>query len=178
MVHESEDIMKDETEQLGEDFRLAMRQLAATVNVITTQDGMNRCGLTATAVCSLSITPPSMVICVNRSGVAHQAISAAGCFCVNILADTQAEIAMRFAGQSGEVGEDRFALYHWTHLATGAPALDGAVANLDCIIASVSQTTSHSIFIGHVKSIRCSANMSPLLHYNRRFCSLGKGVIG
>jgi len=169
-------VMEQTEGQLGEDFRVAMRQLAATVNIITTQDGSNRRGLTATAVCSMSMTPPSMLVCVNRTGLAHQAISAAGCFCVNILADTQAEIAMRFAGQSGQIDEDKFAFYNWTNLATGAPALDGAVANLDCITASVSHTQSHSIFIGHVAAIRCNSATSPLLHYNRHFFSLAENV--
>ena len=157
------------TDQLVDDFRSAMRQLAATVNIITAGEGEARRGLTATAVCSMPMTPPSMLVCVNRFGEAHKAITAAG---VNILADDQREIAMRFAGQIGEVGEDKFAPYGWTRLATGALALDGAMANLDCEIASVSETSSHSIFIGNVKAIRFGPETSPLLHYKRNFFSL------
>ncbi|MGX5668291.1 flavin reductase [Rhizobium daejeonense] len=160
------------TDQLSDDFRSAMRQLAATVNIITAGEGATRRGLTATAVCSMSMTPPSMLVCVNRFGEAHKAITAAGSFCVNILSDDQREIAMRFAGQIGEVGDDKFAPYGWTRLATGAPALDGAMANLDCEIASISETSSHSIFIGNVKAIRFGPETSPLLHYNRNFFSL------
>lgn len=161
-----------QTDPLTDDFRTAMRQLAATVNIITAGVGETRRGLTATAVCSMSITPPSMLICVNRFGEAHKAITAAGSFCVNILADAQREIAMRFAGQIGDMGEDKFAPYGWTNLATGAPALDNAMANLDCEISSVSETESHSIFIGEVKAIRFGPETSPLLHYNRNFFTL------
>jgi len=174
--HESDKMIEHET-QLTEDFRLAMRQLASTVSIITTKAGTDQRGLTATAVCSLSLTPPSMLVCVNRLSLVHKTMLAAGCFCVNILAETQAEIATRFAGKSGAVDEDRFAPYHWTQLATAAPALDGAVANLDCITASVSHTQSHSIFIGHVQSIRCNPDLSPLLHHDRHFFSLTNGQV-
>ncbi len=160
------------TDRLTDDFRSAMRQLAATVNIITAGEGDQRRGLTATAVCSMSLTPPSMLVCVNRFGEAHKAITAAGSFCVNILADRQREVAMRFAGQIGQMGEDKFAPYRWTCLATGAPALDDAMANLDCEIATVSETDSHSIFIGNVKVIRFGPETSPLLHYNRNFFTL------
>jgi len=169
-------MMEHET-QLAEDFRLAMRQLASTVSIVTTKAGTDQRGLTATAVCSLSLTPPSMLVCINRVGLVHKAMVAAGCFCVNILADMQEEIAVRFAGKSGIIDEDRFAPYPWTHLATAAPALDGAVANIDCLTASISHTQSHSIFIGHVQSIRCNPTLSPLVHHNRHFLSLTAGQI-
>lgn len=160
------------TADLADDFRAAMRLLAATVNIITAGEGDKRRGLTATAVCSLSVTPPSMLVCVNRFGEAHQAITAAGAFCVNILADDQREIALRFAGQSGDSGAGKFAPYAWSTLTTGAPALDGALVNLDCTLATATETESHSVFIGTVRALRFGPRTSPLLHYNRGFFSL------
>ncbi|MEW9807129.1 flavin reductase family protein [Mesorhizobium marinum] len=157
---------------LADDFRAAMRQLAATVCVVTAGRGASRRGLTATAVCSLSVTPPSMLVCVNRQGAAHRAITENGCFCVNILAADQQDVARRFAGQTGDAGEDKFAAGQWSSLATGAPALDGALINLDCALSSDVETESHSIFIGHVRQVRFGAVKSPLLHYDRSFFSL------
>ncbi|WP_421851054.1 flavin reductase family protein [Oricola sp.] len=157
---------------LADDFRAAMSKLAATVNVITAGDGEERRGLTATAVCSMSVTPPSMLVCVNRFGEAHKAITSAGAFCVNILADDQGETAMRFAGQTGDAGACKFKPHGWTKLATGAPALDGALVNVDCEIASISDTESHSIIIGNVQAIRFGSAASPLLHFERNFYSL------
>lgn len=157
---------------LDADFRAAMRQLAATVCIITAGKGADRRGLTATAVCSMSVAPPSMLVCVNRFGEAHQAITTAGSFCVNILAADQQDTALRFAGQAGDSGATKFAPYGWTELATGAPALDGALVNLDCAIASATETESHSVFIGTVRAIRFGSETSPLLHYNRNFLSL------
>ncbi|MCX7304165.1 MAG: flavin reductase family protein [Hyphomicrobiales bacterium] len=156
---------------LAHDFRAAMRQLAATVCVVTAGEDDARRGLTATAVCSLSVTPPSMLVCVNRQGAAHRAITENGCFCVNILAADQLEVAHRFAGQTS-AGDNKFAVGRWSRLATGAPALDGALINLDCTLSSDVETESHSIFIGHVKQIRFGDMKSPLLHYDRNFFSL------
>jgi len=164
----------DHSLELVDNFRAAMRQLGATVCVITAGEGAARRGLTATAVCSLSITPPSMVVCVNRQGEAHKAITDAGAFCVNILAADQREVAARFAGQVGDSGADKFAPYAWSRLSTGAPSLDGALVNIDCVLSSVNDTDSHSIFIGTVRDIRFSdaAEASPLIHYNRDYYAL------
>ena len=163
---------KPPADPLVHDFRAAMRQLAATVCVVTAGEGIARRGLTATAVCSLSITPPSMLVCVNRQGAAHRAITESGCFCVNILAADQLDVAHRFAGNTGDAGESKFAAGHWSRLITGAPALDGALINLDCTLSSDVETESHSIFIGHVQQIRFGDVKSPLLHYDRNFFSL------
>lgn len=158
--------------ELVDDFRAAMRQLAATVCVVTAGEGQERRGLTATAICSLSITPPSMLVCVNRLGEAHRAISESGFFCVNILAADQQDVARRFAGQTGDAGENKFAQGGWSRLASGAPALDEALINLDCELSSDIQTESHSIFIGRVLQIRFGEAKSPLLHYDRNFFSI------
>lgn len=163
---------KPPADPLVHDFRAAMRQLAATVCVVTAGKDDGRRGLTATAVCSLSVTPPSMLVCVNRHGAAHRAITENGCFCVNILAADQLDVAHRFAGNTGDVGESKFAVGHWSLLDTGAPALDGALINIDCALSSDVETESHSIFIGQVRQIRFGASNSPLLHYDRNFFSL------
>ena len=169
MIH----AMPPVADPLVDNFRAAMRQLAATVCVVTAGTGMGRRGLTATAVCSLSITPPSMLVCVNRLGEAHRAITESGGFCVNILAADQRDVARRFAGQTGDAGENKFSSGRWSLLTTGAPALDGALINLDCTLSSDVETESHSIFIGHVQEIRFGDVKSPLLHYDRNFFSLG-----
>lgn len=161
---------------LVDDFRSAMRQLAATVCVVTAGQGDARRGLTATAVCSLSMTPPSMLVCVNRLGEAHRAITVSGAFCVNILAADQHDVARRFAGQTGDAGENKFSFGEWSVLATGAPALDGAVVNLDCSLSSDVESESHSIFVGRVVQVRFGATQSPLLHYDRNFFSLANQI--
>ncbi|OJU00084.1 MAG: hypothetical protein BGN83_01290 [Rhizobium sp. 63-7] len=157
---------------LVDDFKAAMRLLAASVTIITAGQKEARRGLTATAVCSLSMTPPSMLVCVNRLGEAHAAITSTGAFCVNILAETDEEIAKRFAGHGGAVGQDKFLNADWLELATGSPALDSALVNIDCVVSEVTQTESHSVFFGTVKKVRLNPAKRPLLHFNRNFFSL------
>jgi flavin reductase (DIM6/NTAB) family NADH-FMN oxidoreductase RutF len=158
--------------ELTEDFKAAMRLLAASVTVITSGKGEARRGLTATAVCSLSMTPPSMLVCVNRFGEAHSVITQTGAFCVNILADDNEEIARRFAGQGGTTGVDKFENADWTELETGSPTLDSALVNIDCELSETTHTESHSVFFGVVRKVRLAPSKRPLLHFNRTFFSL------
>jgi len=158
--------------ELAEDFKSAMRLLAASVTVITSGRGDERRGLTATAVCSLSMTPPSMLVCVNRFGEAHSVISKTGSYCVNILADDEEDVARRFAGQGGTSGADKFLNAAWSELETGAPALDGALVNIDCTVTEITHTESHSVFFGVVRKVRLAPSKRPLVHFNREFISL------
>src|SRR5476649_1971230 len=113
-------------------FRRAMRRVASTVHVLTTLHQGRRFGLTATAVCSLSIDPPSLLVCVNRTSEAHDAIVASRRICINVLAEGQSAVAARFSGAFGDKGEERFVEATWYALATGAPALVDAAAVFDC----------------------------------------------
>src|SRR5437868_15100984 len=89
-------------------FTKGMRHLAASVTLITTRHRMQRGGLTATAVCSVSAEPPQLLVCVNKTASAHDPIGQAGFFCVNILAPAHRQIAERFAGMDGVEGDERF----------------------------------------------------------------------
>ncbi|WP_137154389.1 flavin reductase family protein [Rhizobium sp. FKL33] len=152
-------------------FKGAMRRFASGVGVITAGQGDSRRGLTATAISSVTMDPPTILVCVNRQGEAHQAIEQDGAFCVNILASEAEGVAMDFAGQTGRVGTDKFASFSWSTLATGAPALDGALANIDCEITERVETASHTVFFGRVLDVRLSDG-APLIHFDRKFVRL------
>ena len=104
-----------------DDFKAGMRQLAASVTVITAAHDGTKDGLTATATCSVSADPPQLLICVNQLASAYGLIRDAGSFGVNILAREQEDIALRFAGMDDTERGDRFGLGTWTRIATGAP---------------------------------------------------------
>ncbi|WP_312666342.1 flavin reductase [Pantoea sp. CTOTU49201] len=157
---------------LEEQFKSAMRQLATAVNIITTGAGEGRRGLTASAVCSLTVTPPMVLICVNHFGEAHRAMLENGTFCVNVLTADQRFLADIFAGQAGVPPNERFHHADWSELASGAPALDNALVNLDCRIAERVQTSTHSVFFGAVEAIRFGHAHPPLLHFDRQYFSL------
>ena len=67
------------------DFRNAMAQLPAAVNIITTNGPGGRCGITASAVCSVTDSPPTVLVCVNRNSATHDVFRTNGRLCVNVL---------------------------------------------------------------------------------------------
>ena len=154
-----------------DDFKAGMRQLAASVTVITAAHDGAKDGLTATATCSVSADPPQLLICVNQLASAHGLIRDAGSFGVNILAREHEDIAVRFAGMDDSERGDRFGLGTWTRIATGAPILRDALAGFDCTISEKVDAGSHSIFIGRIVGIHHQQG-EPLLYGNGAFTGL------
>src|SRR5260370_40056585 len=112
-------------------FREAMSRLGAAVHVITTAGPGGKAGATATAVCSVSDVPPTLLMCLNRRSQTNPAVVENGVFCVNTLGDSGAEIADIFAGRTGVTGSDRFATGEWTTLSTASPVLVSAASAFD-----------------------------------------------
>src|SRR3954447_17941090 len=116
------------TAPLREGFRLAMRQLASGVSIVTHGAGEHRVGLTATSVSSLSLEPPTLIVCVNRSASLHAELSVGGLFGVSVLGAQHTEIADRFAGRTGLSGAKRFDLGCWTTTSNNVSLLADALA--------------------------------------------------
>ncbi len=148
----------------AETFKQAMRRLAAGVTIITTCHDQVRGGLTATAVCSLSVDPPQLLVCVNRSAAAHALISGGENLCVNLLARKHQALAARFAGQTGVPMSERFGAGRWTTLKTGAPVLEDALASFDCVVTEQVTSSTHTIFIGRVVAVHLRTHGKPLLY--------------
>ena len=83
---------------LSTGFRAAMRRIAATVTIVTADDGERYHGMTATAVTSLSMEPPSLLVCINKKAFLHDILLRAGNFCINVLHQDQAELSAAFSG--------------------------------------------------------------------------------
>jgi len=149
-------------------FKNLMRHQAGAVTIITVGAPGNRTGLTATAMCSLSDTPPTILICVNRNASAHAPIREFKSFGVNILGVEHFELARRFSTKTVE-GEARFEDDAWDTIATGAPTLKTALATLDCELAEEHETQTHSIFIGRVREGRFREDAQPLLYFRGDF---------
>ena len=128
---------------------------------------------TATAACSVSAEPPLLLICVNAEASAHGLIERTGRFCLNVLARNQDDVAKRFAGIDGSDRFERFDLGGWSQLTTGAPALDGALANFDCVIEKQVTAGTHSIFIGRIVDARIVQGL-PLIYGDGRFTGLAE----
>lgn len=136
-----------------DEFKAGMRRLAAGVALITTRgtDGA-RGGLTATAVCSLTAEPPSLLVCVNRRNGSYAAIQGAGCFAVNMLAVDDRPLADRFASPIPAVS--KFDQGVWQTARTGAPLLESALVAFDCKLSRSLEAGSHDILIGEIQAVR------------------------
>lgn len=154
-------------------FRNLMRHQAGAVTIIAVGKPGARTGLTATAMCSLTDSPPTVLICVNRNASAHKPIKAAKCFGVNVLSLPQQHLAKRFSSKQLE-GEARFDKDAWTTLATGAPILKGTLASLDCELIDEHEVETHSIFVGRVKDGSFDEGADALLYFRGDFWNLGK----
>ncbi|MBV8196741.1 MAG: flavin reductase family protein [Candidatus Eremiobacteraeota bacterium] len=150
-------------------FRSAMRHVPTGVTVVTSlKDGEPR-GITVNAFASVSLAPPSLLICINREARSYLFIATSRIFCVNVLAGDQRRLAEHF---SGRVRERQFTDIAYATDVTGAPVLPGAIAHFDCEVAHEYHFGSHSILIGHV--VGCAARPgSPLGYLNGGFHDLG-----
>jgi flavin reductase (DIM6/NTAB) family NADH-FMN oxidoreductase RutF len=158
----------------ADEFIAAMGRHVSSVCVITTTDGRERFGLTATAVSSVSANPPRLLVCVNASGLTHAKIVAAGILCVNVVGEDQDKVARSFAGMLGR-DFDRFSVGTWETLKTGAPVLAEAVAAFDCRVTEQVQQATHTIFVCEVVAT-AQGRQEPLLYGSRRFRQLRKSV--
>jgi flavin reductase len=149
-------------------FRTAMSRLGAAVNIITTADGEGWHGMTASAVCSVSDEPASLLVCINRAARLHAIIVESGTLCVNVLAGEHEELSAVFAGRGLTMGE-RFARAEWTELQSGVPALAGALCNFGCRVASVSEMGTHSVFLCQVEELRVDGLGEALVYCGRNY---------
>lgn len=154
-----------------EQFREAMRQTATGVTVVATDGAAGRAGVTVSSLCSLSLEPPSVLLCIHRDSYAMSLLIRNRVFVANVLCASQSRIADVFAGIAAELREDRFAVGAWQTMATGAPALEGALCNFDCRVASVFDFGSHRIVAGEVIMV-ATASGEPLVYSNRSYHSL------
>ncbi len=148
-------------------FKLSMRQIASPVGIITTRHGSLRNGLTATSICSVSMEPPTMLVCVNRNASAEKTIAESGAFAINMLTDAQHGVARLFSTPK-LCPEDRFAGAQWSEMVTGAPILEGAVATFDCVVQACISSGSHNLYIGRVIATR-SLDQGILLYRDGSF---------
>jgi flavin reductase len=152
----------------GDEFREAMSRLGTAVNIITTDGPAGLHGLTASAVCSVTDTPPTLLVCVNRRAGAHSVLSENGVLCVNVLASRHQQLSRLF-GRQGATVEDRFAGAEWGVLETRAPALVDAAVSLDCRIGQITEMGTHSVFFCRVVAIAIGSKPEGLIYFNRTY---------
>lgn len=145
------------------EFRRVMGHFATGVTVVTTLRGDGSpCGLTASAVCSVSLDPTLVLVCVEKASDSHDCIAGAGVYAVNVLPETRGEtLARRFAGS--DVTE-KFVGVAFHAESTGAPVLDDALAWVDCRVRETIPGGDHTVFLGEVVA-GDAVEGTPLLYY-------------
>ena len=150
-------------------FREAMSRLGAAVHVVTTDGPAGRTGFTATAVCSVSDNPATLLVCLNRAASSQPLMRANGSFCVNTLRAGDEAIADTFAGRTKIARDQRFNAGQWSTLATGSPALMSAVVGLDCRVIEVKAVASHDVYFGVVEAVHLGPPGAALVYHDRAY---------
>ena len=150
------------------EFRNAMARVCAPVNVITTNGASGRGGFTATAMCSVTDEPPTLLVCMNSKSAQASVFLNNRRFCVNVLTGEHKDLASSFAGAQPDMAA-RYASAEWVNLRSGNQALADAIVSFDCMLVDSRQVGTHHIFIGEVTDIRSRTDGHALLYFDRNF---------
>ncbi|WEK03725.1 MAG: flavin reductase family protein [Candidatus Devosia phytovorans] len=157
---------------LADAFKNSMRNLAASVAVVTVRAGDDAAGFTATSIISLSMDPPTLLVSINRTSSCWPLVQRSGRFAVNILSSAHREVADTFAGRRGLSGNDRYVDPRWQRDASQIPRLVDALAVIECDLEEVLPRYSHAILIGRVLNASCSNSSRPLVYWQGEYNGL------
>ena len=161
---------------LRQRFRDAMANLPAAVNILTTAGPAGRCGITATAVCSVSDTPPTLLFCVNTNSAALQTFEANGQVCVNVLPGECDGLARDFAGMTGLSMEERFARAAWRGDEADLPQLASALVNFTGRIVQVVRVGTHAVIFAEIDTVQIRGEADALVYFDRNFRRISRAV--
>jgi flavin reductase (DIM6/NTAB) family NADH-FMN oxidoreductase RutF len=156
----------------GDEFRAALARWASGVAVVTAAAGDRIHGMTVSAFASVSLAPPLVLVCADKSSITLEVVEAGGVFAVNVLAAGQEALSDRFASKKDE--HRRFEGVRWRRGATGAPLLEGTVAALDCRVVAAHDAGDHVIYVGEVEAAEVRAG-APLVYHAGAYCGLSGG---
>jgi 3-hydroxy-9,10-secoandrosta-1,3,5(10)-triene-9,17-dione monooxygenase reductase component len=153
----------------GRSFRTVLGHFPTGVAVITGVDRGSPAGLTIQSFCSLSLDPALILVCPSRQSASWPSIRRAGQLCVNLLADSQEQLARVFATS----GANKFAGTEWTPTqGTGSPILAGCLGWIDCKINSEVSAGDHFIVVCQVLDFKARTDLRPLVFYKSKFLRL------
>jgi flavin reductase (DIM6/NTAB) family NADH-FMN oxidoreductase RutF len=146
----------------AEDFKRALSRRASGVAVVTAKEGDRIHGMTVAAFTEVSLSPPLVLVCADKTSNTFPLIRDGGVFALNILARDQQEISARFAAKKDE--DKRFDGLEIDIGRTGAPLLRGVAVNIDCRVVASHEAGDHVIYVGEVQEVR-SFDREPLLYF-------------
>ncbi len=150
-------------------FRRVCANFPTGVCVATTSDAAGiPHGLTVNSFTSLSLTPPLVMVAIDRASAVLELFEASGAYAVNMLREDQRDLSVRFA----ELPEGRFEGVAWhPGFQSGAPVLDGALGVIECRIVQAVDTGDHRVLVGEVLEVSCSAGR-PLVFFGSGYAGL------
>lgn len=151
-------------------FRGTLSNWASGVTVVTSRHEDELRGMTASAFCSLSLDPPLVLVCIDRSAIMHEIMSKSHVFAINMLARDQEEVSRVCASRRVEEARRLEGIPYHAEV-TGAPVLDGAIGYLDCRVEHAYDGGDHTIFVGRVEAAG-ARDGEPLLYFRSAYRSL------
>ncbi len=149
-----------------DDFKKALSCWATGVTIVTARAGDRVHGMTVSAFTEVSLDPPLVLVCADKTSNTHPLIAEGGVFAVNVLSRDQAELSNRFASKKDE--HLRFVDLEYETGKTGAPLLAGTAATLDCTLVATHDAGDHVIYVGRVEWAR-NTEREPLLYWGSAY---------
>jgi flavin reductase (DIM6/NTAB) family NADH-FMN oxidoreductase RutF len=150
-------------------FRAVLGRFASGVTVLTVRDDAGRDhGMTVSAFCSVSLEPPLVLACIERTATLLPVLGAGGAYAINVLSETQEALSRRFASEV----DDRFDGVGYTRAPRGSAMLDDALAWLECRVEARVDAGDHVVIIGRVEHTQVSETAGPLLYYRSGYARL------
>lgn len=138
-------------------FRDVLGLFCSGVTVVTSVSDSQPVGMTCQSFSSVSLDPPLVMFSPAKTSRAWPLMQRAGFFCVNILADGQADLSNGMATK----GDEKFAGVSWTTATTGAPVIEGVLGYIDCTVHQVIEAGDHYIVIGRVQELASGDRSAP-----------------
>jgi flavin reductase (DIM6/NTAB) family NADH-FMN oxidoreductase RutF len=149
-------------------FRRVMGHFATGVTILTTALDDEMHAMTANALCSVSLDPLLVLVCVNKQARTHAMLSASGVFTLNVLAEEQEHLSRLFADETADAGRILKGLSHCRGV-TGAPILADCLAYVECRVVATYPGGDHSIFLGAVEDARLLREGQPLVFFRSAY---------
>jgi flavin reductase len=161
-------------EVTSQDYRDAMAHLGAAVTIVTTDGPAGRAGFTASAVCSVTDDPPTLLVCLNRASSAYESVTKNGVVCVNVLSAGHEHLSRLFGGKVP--ADERFAAGTWSTLESSAPVLADGVVAFDCRIVDVVSVATHDVLFCRVIALQTSESAEGLIYFGRRYHAVARAT--
>ncbi|MGO3858859.1 MAG: flavin reductase [Neisseriaceae bacterium] len=155
-------------------FRHAMAQLSAAVNILTTSGPAGDYGITMTAICSVTDTPPTILACINGKSTLNAVLREQNPVCVSILGSHQQDMANHFSGQTGLSMVERFATEGWQRNPQGQWYVNGAIAHLSGKVSDLKEVGTHTVFLIELDDIQFGEAPEALVYFDRQYQALAK----